>query len=126
MYGDRWTIKGYAMRTAGDVTLALVIDRTDPRPLPRQLADELRTAIGSGLVIAGEPVPASRALAQRLGVSRGTVVAAYDQLLAEGYLLGRVGHGTLVNPALREVHPPSMGRPSAGRRDAGPSLRLID
>src|SRR5665647_3185966 len=54
MYGDRWTIKGYAMRTAGDVTLPLAIDRADPRPLPRQLADELRTAIGSGLVAAGE------------------------------------------------------------------------
>src|SRR5664280_219775 len=67
-----------------------------------------------------------RALAQRLGVSRGTVVSAYDQLLAEGYLLGRVGHGTVVNPALRELHPPATGRASAGRRDAGPSLRLID
>src|SRR5665647_670996 len=114
------------MRTAGDVTLPLAIDRADPRPLPRQLADELRTAIGNGLVAAGEPVPASRALAQRLGVSRGTVVSAYDQLLAEGYLLGRVGHGTVVNPALRELHPPTMGRASAGRRDTGPSLRLID
>ena len=114
------------MRTAGDVTLPLVIDRADPRPLPRQLADELRTAIGTGLVAAGEPVPASRALAQRLGVSRGTVVSAYDQLLAEGYLLGRVGHGTVVNPALRELHPPATSRASAGRRDTGPSLILID
>ena len=98
------------MRTAGDVTLALTIDRTDPRPLPRQIADGIRAAIGSGLVAAGEPVPATRALAQRVGVSRGTVVAAYDQLLAEGYLLGRVGHGTVVNPALRDVHPPSAAR----------------
>jgi len=113
------------MRTAGDVTLALVIDRTDPRPLPRQLADELRTAIGSGLVIAGEPVPASRALAQRLGVSRGTVVAAYDQLLAEGYLLGRVGHGTVVNPALREVHPPSTSRGPA-EQTAPTRARVVD
>jgi len=59
-------------------------------------------------------------------VSRGTVVSAYDQLLAEGYLLGRVGHGTVVNPALRELHPPATGRASAGRRDAGPPPKLID
>jgi len=113
------------MRTAGDVTLALAIDRTDPRPLPRQLADELRTAIGNGLVAAGEPVPATRALAQRLGVSRGTVVAAYDQLLAEGYLLGRVGHGTVVNPALRDVHPPSTARRHA-ELPAPTRARVID
>ena len=113
------------MRTAGDVTLPLAIDRTDPRPLPRQLADELRTSIGNGLVVAGEPVPASRALAQRLGVSRGTVVAAYDQLLAEGYLLGRVGHGTVVNPALREVHPPSTARRPA-EQSAPTRARAID
>ena len=113
------------MRTPGEVTLALSIDRGDPRSLPRQLADELRAAIGNGLVASGEPVPASRALAQRLGVSRGTVVAAYDQLLAEGYLLGRVGHGTVVNPALRDVHPPTSLRPPA--RQAGPARsHLID
>jgi GntR family transcriptional regulator/MocR family aminotransferase len=113
------------MRTAGDVTLPLAVDRTDPRPLPRQLADELRSAIGNGLVAAGEPVPATRALAQRLGVSRGTVVAAYDQLLAEGYLLGRVGHGTVVNPALREVHPPSTARSTSGS-SAPTRTHLID
>jgi GntR family transcriptional regulator/MocR family aminotransferase len=113
------------MRTAGDVTLPLAVDRSDPRPLPRQLADELRNAIGNGLVAAGEAVPATRALAQRLGVSRGTVVAAYDQLLAEGYLLGRVGHGTVVNPALREVHPPSTAR-STSESSAPTRARLID
>jgi GntR family transcriptional regulator/MocR family aminotransferase len=53
------------------------------------------------------------------------VVAAYDQLLAEGYLLGRVGHGTVVNPALREVHPPSTARPPA-QQPAPTRTRLID
>ena len=102
MYGDRWTIKEYEMRTAGDVTLPLAIDRADPRPLPRQLADELRTAIGNGLVAAGEPVPASRALAQRLGVSRGTVVSAYDQLLAKGWVHDRAVPDASEEVALRE------------------------
>ncbi|MGV8849549.1 MAG: PLP-dependent aminotransferase family protein [Propionibacteriaceae bacterium] len=113
------------MRTPGDVTLPLVIDASDPRPLPRQLADGLRTAIGEGVVAPGELVPATRTLAARLGVSRGTVVSAYDQLLAEGYLVGRVGHGTVVNPALRDVHPPSAGRPATGRAEASPD-HVID
>ncbi|MBI4899963.1 MAG: GntR family transcriptional regulator, partial [Actinobacteria bacterium] len=112
------------MRTAGDVTLPLVIDRADPRPLPRQLADEVRRVIGEGLVSPGELVPASRTVAARLGVSRGTVVAAYDQLLAEGYLVGRVGHGTVVNPDLRDVHPPAvrMGVPRRAPTPAGSAL----
>jgi GntR family transcriptional regulator / MocR family aminotransferase len=114
------------MRTAGDVTLPLVIDRGDPRPLPRQLADEVRRVIGEGLVSPGELVPATRTVAARLGVSRGTVVAAYDQLLAEGYLVGRVGHGTVVNPDLRDVHPPAV-RTGVSRRPASPAgTGLID
>lgn len=96
------------MRTAADVTLTVSLDRDDPRPLPRQLADELRRSINRGILSPGEPVPATRALAQRLAVSRGTVVAAYDQLLAEGYLAARVGRGTVVNPGLPTVHPPSV------------------
>lgn len=114
------------MRTPAEVTLSVAIDRDDPRPLPRQLADNLRSLIGEGIAIPGELVPASRALASRLGVSRGTVVAAYDQLLAEGYLVGRVGHGTIVNPALRDVHPPVAGRPAQARRDTAKPRPLID
>ena len=114
------------MRTAGDVTLPLAIDRDDPRPLPRQLADEVRRVIGEGLVSPGELVPATRTVANRLGISRGTVVAAYDQLLAEGYLVGRVGHGTVVNPDLRDVHPPALR--TDGPRRTTPTLptALVD
>lgn len=50
-------------------------------------------------------MPSSRALATHLGVSRGSVVAAYDQLLAEGYLAAAAGRSTVVNPQLRRVHP---------------------
>ncbi|MHB1008003.1 MAG: MocR-like pyridoxine biosynthesis transcription factor PdxR [Propionibacteriaceae bacterium] len=114
------------MRTARDVTLPLVIDRDDPRPLPRQLADEVRRVIGEGLVSPGELVPATRTVASRLGVSRGTVVAAYDQLLAEGYLVGRVGHGTVVNPDLRDVHPPALRSQGPGRTGPAPGPAVID
>ncbi|TDQ04483.1 PLP-dependent aminotransferase family protein [Labedaea rhizosphaerae] len=52
----------------------------------RALAESIRTAIRSGRLRAGEPMPSSRALAADVGVARGTVTAVYDQLAIEGYL----------------------------------------
>jgi GntR family transcriptional regulator/MocR family aminotransferase len=65
-------------------------------PLHRQLERQLRDAIREGRLRPGVSLPASRALAQDLGVSRGVVVEAYTQLAAEGYLLGRRGADTVV------------------------------
>ncbi|WP_121434660.1 PLP-dependent aminotransferase family protein [Actinomadura pelletieri] len=61
-----------------------------------QLAGQLRAAMGEGRLAAGERLPASRALAGLLGVSRTVVTAAYEQLYAEGWLEGRHGSGTYV------------------------------
>ncbi|MCX7522903.1 PLP-dependent aminotransferase family protein [Microbacterium sp. STN6] len=61
-----------------------------------RLADELRRAILGGRVRAGDALPSSRALAASLGVARGTVVAAYDDLAGEGYAEVRPGAGTFV------------------------------
>ena len=60
------------------------------------LEDALRSAIQDRRLAAGTAVPSTRALASDLGVARGTVVAAYDQLIAEGYLIARRGVGTQV------------------------------
>ncbi len=56
----------------------------------------LRDAVRDGRLAPGEPLPATRRLAVELGVSRNTVKAAYDQLVAEGYLTARQGSGTQV------------------------------
>lgn len=64
--------------------------------LSRQLEDGLRGAILGGSLAPGARLPSTRALAARLGVSRTTVLAAFDRLLAEGYLAGRTGSGTYV------------------------------
>ncbi|WP_290054147.1 winged helix-turn-helix domain-containing protein, partial [Nocardia nova] len=71
--------------------LPLSIDRDAPRPLSVQVADELRAAATAGRLRGGERLPSSRALAERLGVSRTVVTAAYDQLHAEGWISGRHG-----------------------------------
>ena len=65
-------------------------------PVIRQVYDQVRAAIHEGALKPGGRLPSSRDLALRLGVSRASVVAAYDQLLAEGYAEGRKGSGTYV------------------------------
>jgi GntR family transcriptional regulator / MocR family aminotransferase len=70
--------------------------RRGPGSLRRQVEQELRGAIRSGRLQAGTALPSTRVLASQLGVSRGVVVEAYDQLVAEGYLLARQGSATRI------------------------------
>ncbi|MEM6251831.1 MAG: PLP-dependent aminotransferase family protein [Cyanobacteria bacterium P01_D01_bin.156] len=76
--------------------LALVIDTALPQPLHQQVYSQLRQAILSGRLQPGQRIPASRALAKSLGLSRTTVTQGYDQLIDEGYLQTRPGAGTYV------------------------------
>jgi len=64
----------------------IALDGDGALPLYRQLYTQLRTAVISGRLEAGSLMPSSRLLAHELGVSRNTVLNAYDQLAAEGYL----------------------------------------
>lgn len=68
-------------------------------PLYRQVARALRAAIGAGRLPHGTRLPPSRDLAHDLGVSRNTIVAAYEALRLEGLLSGRVGDGSYVQAA---------------------------
>lgn len=65
----------------------------------RHLADRLRVQIQAGQIPAGVRLPSERALATALGVSRSTVVAALDELKAEGLIVSRQGSGTRVTRA---------------------------
>ncbi|MEU3460801.1 PLP-dependent aminotransferase family protein [Streptomyces sp. NPDC006733] len=67
------------------------------RRLHDRLAHALRTAIRTGRLTLGAAVPPSRALAEDLGCSRWVVTQAYGQLVAEGYLVARVGSATRVS-----------------------------
>jgi GntR family transcriptional regulator/MocR family aminotransferase len=81
-------------------TLPLAVDRSSGTPLHRQIYDRLRVAILQGMLRPGQRVPPTRTLALELSVSRLPVLAAYEQLLHEGYLQARVGSGTFVSAAL--------------------------
>lgn len=79
------------------------VTRSLPIPLPAQVAASLRSAIASGALHPGDEVPSTRVLARQAGVSRGTIVTAYDQLVSEGYLTATQGAPTRVNPSLPAV-----------------------
>lgn len=95
--------------------LAIAVERDHPRPVYRQIEDQIRTAIRDGRLAAGDRLPSVRDLSAQLGVSRITVVNAYDNLVAAGYLTARVGSGTRV--ATREV--------DSGSRATQPRLTVL-
>ncbi|MFJ3767636.1 PLP-dependent aminotransferase family protein [Streptomyces sp. NPDC090082] len=78
----------------------------------RALQEALREAVRAGRLAAGTRLPSTRALAADLGVSRGLVTEAYEQLTAEGYLRSDRGSGTWVSGAARAAVPGA--RPTAG------------
>lgn len=95
-----------------------------PKALSGRLADTLRCAIRDGRLPAGTSLPASRSLAADLAVSRGVVVRAYEQLVAESYLTAHTGKGTVVGdvharhgtiaPSVRVFAPANPGVPALG------------
>jgi GntR family transcriptional regulator/MocR family aminotransferase len=98
--------------TTSNPELLVELDRRARRPLRAQLEDGLREAVRSGRLGAGTRLPASRALAGDLAVSRRMVVDAYGQLLAEGYLVARAGAGTFVAEAAGAEPPPASQPPA--------------
>lgn len=84
-------------------------------PLHGQLTRALKSAMFAGTVHVGSRLPPTRLLARELGVSRNTVLAAYEQLRAEGFVDGRVGSGSYVTPPLQSA---AYAQPSTGPVDA--------
>jgi GntR family transcriptional regulator/MocR family aminotransferase len=81
----------------------LRIDHSLATPLHDQLYAGIRSAILAGQLRANTRLPSTRRLAHELAISRNTVLEAYAQLLAEGYITGQVGSGTYVSPTLPDA-----------------------
>lgn len=92
----------------------IAIDLASATPLARQVYEAWRRGILDRRFPGGARVPSSRALASELGISRSTVTQAYEQLIAEGYLVSRKGAGTFVTDALPDM---SLQTPHAGKGD---------
>ena len=116
---------------------ALTLSESAAAPMYRQLYEQLRSAILDGHLRPGAQLPSTRGLAQELAVARNTVMGAYEQLLAEGYLEGETGSGTYVArtlpdeilhaPILRPVRPhprTSVGLSQRGQIFSRDLLRL--
>jgi GntR family transcriptional regulator/MocR family aminotransferase len=103
------------MRTHGWAELyAWQLDRMSSVPLSRQIYIQVRLGVLAGALAPGFALPSTRVMAKKLGVARASVVAAYEQLLAEGYVEGRARSGTYVSKDLAGLITGPVRRPSPG------------
>lgn len=121
------------MRQSTEPGFPLALQRDSGIALPAQLAEAIRRLARQEVLRPGEIVPSSRALARHLSVSRGTVISAFDQLLAEGWLTTVPGGATRINPLLPQLGTPAAGvprvvssNPPAPRVDLRPGRPLQD
>lgn len=115
--------------------LVIPLNRMSSVSLQDQLSDGLKQRIRSGMIAPGASLPSTRELATDLGVSRNTVVNAYDRLLGEGYLESRPRSGVFVNsefpgtnraPLILLNRPsPERKRPDQNRPGASRSVRRV-
>ena len=83
----------------------LTVDKASGTPVFIQLSDQLTQLIRSGTLPVGQRLPGTRQLARLLGLNRQTIVAAYDEATAQGWLESQAGSGTFVARHLPEVTP---------------------
>ncbi len=95
----------------------VTLDRANKSPLQEQLITALKNHISGRIFTDNLRMPSSRALAKDLGVSRIVTLTAYEQLLAEGYLVSRMGDGTYIN---QDIIPYDSELPSASTEYSGP------
>ncbi len=94
----------------------LQLDRGSDGTLFRQVADAIARDVVRGRLRPGDRLPGTRTLAARLGVNRITVSAAYDELVAEGWVVSHPGRGSFVSgelpssPSRYQKQPPALDR----------------
>jgi GntR family transcriptional regulator / MocR family aminotransferase len=100
-------------RRTGGADLHLELPEHPPGGIRAGLMEALREAVRTGRLVPGARLPSSRSLAADLGLARNTVADAYGELIAEGWLTGRQGSGTVV---ARRASP----RPATAAEPPGP------
>ncbi len=103
--------------------LHLPLDPSRPEPLYLQVVEGIAARIRSGALQPGAPLPGSRALSEQWGIHRNTVLAAFRELVAEGWIETKVGGGTTVSlspPLAHDTRTPAQ-RPAARPQAVTPS-----
>lgn len=88
----------------------MILDNKSSVPLKNQIYIKMKELILSETFVSGEKMPSSRALAKELSVSRNTILEVYDQLTAEGYLIGIQGSGTVVASGISKPSIPEQSQ----------------
>jgi GntR family transcriptional regulator/MocR family aminotransferase len=102
----------------GDWTINLALADEGGPPVFLQIARGLAEAVRAGRLRPGQRLPGSRRMADDLGVHRNTVLAAYAELSAEGWIAATHGRGTFVSADIPDERPRRL--PGAARRSATP------
>lgn len=113
------------MRTPTQPAISFFVDPASPSSARHQVLVQLRSAILSGVLPAGQPIPSTRTVASACGLSRGSVVSIYEDLTGEGYLISIPGSGTRVAEGLTII-PAAQNRPQMFSPPAAPVSGLID
>ncbi len=113
------------MRTWTEGVALTLPSREVGMPAGRWLCSALRAAILDGRLRPGARLPATRDLATRYRLSRGTIVTAFDQMKSEGYLTARSGSGTYVSTVLPDSLLEVRGQPPAPRSVRSPWRRRL-
>src|SRR5512143_772820 len=90
-------------------------------PVFRQIARAITVDIERGRLRPGERLPSSRALSAQLGVNRSTVIAAYDELSAFGWIAGQPARGMFVAAGIPGASPHTDGARGSARRTRHPA-----
>jgi GntR family transcriptional regulator/MocR family aminotransferase len=108
------------------ISLAERVDRRRSIPVYQQIVQALIHDIQRGRLVPGTFLPSSRELATTLGVNRKTIVIAYDDLIAQGWLASDGTRGTIVSSSLPELAPrPSpIVAPDTGPEAAAPEFKI--
>jgi DNA-binding transcriptional regulator YhcF (GntR family) len=116
------------MKRSPQLDVPAIVLRRNGEQLSQQICRALRGAIAGGELAPFGRLPSSRVLARTLGVSRNTILLAYEKLSLEGLIVGRVGSGTRVSAQsamvarlLAAMHPDGLRR----LRESGFPLQRI-
>jgi GntR family transcriptional regulator/MocR family aminotransferase len=100
-------------------TFPIAVDAASTTPLFLQIARAISDDVTRGRLRPGDPLPGTRTLADELGVHRATIVAAYEELIAQGWATARSGHATTIAPTSPDVTAPKSRATAMPARAAG-------
>ena len=87
----------------GPLQLSISLDHSENETLQSQIFNQIRDIILNGHLKGKDPLPTTRELSIQLGVSRNTVILAYERLVSEGYICTKPNVGTFVSPDLPDA-----------------------